>query len=386
MGEEIQAIELPPGAPVPKITPPEGVILTKRGLDGVTRKILYQTRLGSRGEVVPRSMIIREILPDPMDIPRTSMGIDRSHAGGRAKPLMSGSPVPVVAGGGLRLGQISPTSPTAPPVSSNPDAELQPPQAPPGTQPGACPGPIEMPDGRVINPDDAITLKDFCEMAPYFLETLKDMANGPRTGPVSLVGQPSGYAQVVSPAGGMFGQGGMNGAGGGMAGFPAGGGGGPGPAGKQGPPGPTAEIDVLTKVDGDFTAGPGAFVSVPGTQKTFSQGSAGYVVVFLQAVFGCGGASAQSNQIGIKVTDSDGNSTTYPLTAILAHTDVSDVNVFIAPGFSMWPVSLAAGSYTVEVVLRGLSAGEFCSAAGLGLPATLSANTEIPFAMAVFHR
>lgn len=247
-----------------------------------------------------------------------------------------------------------------------------------------------MPDGSTLYPDDAISLKVLCEILPYLVENLRSMMapQGPRTGPVPLTGQQGGpYATMISPPSGMFGQGGAPGAGGGsMAGFPGGGGGGPGPRGLPGPAGIGAAPDFVTKMDGDFSAGPGAFVAVPGTQVAFTQATDGAAIFFLQAVFGCSGLESQSDQIGLRLTDSNGVQTDFPLTATLLHTGVAGVGVFFQPAPGMWPVNLVAGPYTVEVVLRGLSFAEFCSGSGLGFAATVSANAQVPLALVAFHR
>jgi hypothetical protein len=248
-----------------------------------------------------------------------------------------------------------------------------------------------MPDGHTINPDSTLTLKDLCDLLPYLVQNIKNIAKSERqgrTGPVPLANQPGGpYATVISPPSGFFGQGGAMGAGGGgMAGFPSGGGGGgPGPAGPPGPPGIGAAPAFLIKVDGDFAAGPGSFAAVPGTQLPFNQSTDGPAIFFLQAVFGCSGFEAQSDQIGLRLTDQNGVQTDFPLTVTLLQTGVPNVGVFFQPAPGMWPVQLSAGSYTVEVLLRGLGAGEFCSGAGLGFAAKVSANAKVPLALVAFH-
>lgn len=370
MGRELPP-ELPPGSHLPDVTPPEGVVFTKVGMDGYIRKYLRHSGLGSDGRRWERNLLVLETPPNTLTLPGNVMGMVRPVPGARQEVAPNSIPI---SGNGPRLGQISQTAPSGPPDYAGP-------------APLACPGPIEMPDGHTINPDDPITLKDLCDIVPYLVESLKG-AMGPasRTGPVPLTGQQPGgpYATAISPPSGMFGQGGAGG-GGAMMGF-GGGGGGPGPRGLVGPPGIGAAPDYLTKVDGDFSAGPGAFVAVPGTQLPFVQASDGAAIFFLQACFGCSGLEAQSDQIGLRVTDSNGNATDYPLTATLLHTGVAGVGVFFQPAPGMWPVTLVAGSYTVEVILRGLSVGEFCGAAGLGFAATVSANAQVPLALVAFHR
>lgn len=218
MGRELPG-ELPPGARIPDVTPPEGVVLQKIGLDGWNRKYLYQAGIGGDGTRYERKMLVAEIAPDSMEVPRTSTGIERpalptrapvlgmERLSGRASPVMSPSSLPLMQNG-PRLGQIAPSG-------QGPSA------APQGPEPGACPGPIEMPDGHTVNPEDPITFKDLCTIMPYLIESLKGPQGpqGPRTGPVPLTGQAPGGATVISPPSGMFGQGGAPGGGGGMMGF-----------------------------------------------------------------------------------------------------------------------------------------------------------------------
>jgi hypothetical protein len=414
MGMELPP-ELPEGAALPEVTPPEGVVFQKTGLDGWTRKYLRHAGLGSDGRRFERNLLVHEAPPGVLELPRSSMGgMERAprqapSGGYRNIPLVSdrrsmvasdfnrGQSVPIqmgragrdgtsqiqIAQVGPRLGQISPTAPTAPVVSTDPNVPESPSLL-------TCPGPVEMPDGATLKPDDPITLKHLCDILPYLIESLKaEMGpGGPQTGPVPLVGQQPGgpYATAISPPSGMFGQGGAGGGGGSMAGFPGGGGGGPGPRGLTGPPGIGAAPDFITKTDGDFTAGPGVFIPVPRTQVAFVQGTDGVAIFFLQAVFGCSGTGAQTSQIGLRLTDSNGVQTDFPLTVTLLHTDVADVTVLFQPAPGMWPVTLSAGSYTIEVILRGLSGGEFCGAGGYGFPAVVSANVQVPLALVAFHR
>lgn len=293
-----------------------------------------------------------------------------------------------------KLGQIQPPSapqaPAAPPAPPS-SAPLPPPQA----VATKCPGPVELTDGHVIEPEDYIKLSDLCELVPFLVESelqakAKQIAAKAGVSPgqaLSLVGQQQGSMSAVgagSPFGGQGGGGG--GGGGGFGGF--GGGGGPGPAGPPGlpgtagpagPPGPGTATDFLIKTDGDFTVGPGAFVAVPGTLLAFTTPSAGAAVFLLQAVLGCG--NSQNAVIGLRIDGVD-----FPLNPRLLHTFVAGVSEFFIPVHASFPQNLAAGSHTVQVILRGISAGEFCAASGFGVPATVSANPGTPLALTVLHQ
>jgi hypothetical protein len=274
------------------------------------------------------------------------------------------------------LGQAAAPAPGAPPPA---------PVAPPGSK---CPGAVEMPDGRVIEPDDQIVLKDLCELVPFLIETLTNLqTQGLAPGQkVSVVGGQTGLNAV--PTQGSFGPAGGYRAGG-PGGFVGGGGGGPGPAGPQGPmgglgpPGPGSIVEPpVVKTDGDFTAGPGAFVPVPGTALVFSMATAGVAKFDLLATLGSssGAVSAsQSAQIGLRIDGTD-----YPLTTRLLHTFVGGVGEFLVGQSSTFGLSLPAGSHTVEVLLRGLLPGEY-GGAGLGIPATIAAVPTIPLVLTVSH-
>lgn len=293
-----------------------------------------------------------------------------------------------------RLGQMQPPGAGAPPAPPPPAAApaAAPPPPPPATK---CPGPVEMTDGHVIEPQDFIKLSDLCELVPFLmqaeLQAMQKQATakaGVSPGqPVSLVGQnPSGMSTFAG--GGPFGgPGGGGGGGGGFGGF-GGGGGGPGPAGPpgqagppgvQGPPGPGTATDFLVKTDGDFTVGPGTFIPVPGTLLTFNTPSDGAAVFLLQAVLGCN--NTQNAVIGLRIDGTD-----FPLNPRLLHTFVAGVGEFFIPVHASFPMNLTSGSHTVEVILRGIMAGEFCSGAGFGFPATVSANPGTPLALTVLHQ
>ena len=260
----------------------------------------------------------------------------------------------------------------------------------PASTGGKCPGAVEMPDGTTIEPDQYITLAALCELMPFLASTLTDLqakslAPGQK---VSVVGQqPNG--QTVVPTSASFGPAGQGGpmgrAVGGMGSF-GGGGGSPGPAGSQGPrgltgpagPGSITEPPVV-KVDGDFVAGPGAFVPVPGTAVPFSMSTAGVAEVKVLVTLGTGPTQQAENvQLGIRV-----NGTDYPLTVRLLHTFAANVGEFDIGQCFLFPIQLPAGSYTAELLLRGLLPGEF--GGGTGASAAVNANPSIPLIITVSH-
>lgn len=288
--------------------------------------------------------------------------------------------------GETSLAQAQPAAPATPAEAA----------APPLPPPGQCPGAVEMTDGRIIEPQDEIRLQDLCELMPFLLESYKALetakqSNG-KVAPgqsVPVVGQQRGPGGVPStasqfgPAGGMSPYGG-----GGGGGFVGGGGGGPGPVGPQGqvgaqgPIAPGGIVDSITKTDGDFSAGPGAFVPVPGTSIMFVQGTAGPATFLLNANLGAtSGASglSQSGQMGLRIDGTD-----YPLVSRLLHTFAGGVGEFILAQPAVFSLPLPAGPHTVEVILRGLAPGEFGGAA-IGIPASVAASPIQPLHMSVTH-
>lgn len=194
MGMELPP-ELPSGSRLPDVTPPEGVVFRKVGMDGWTRKYLRHSGLGGNGRPWERNLLVAEIPPDTMAIPSNAMG---GMVRGRASAVMT-SPIQLVQNG-QKLGQVQ--SSGSAPVQDLPPAE-------------DCPLlPVEMPDGRTLNPDDPLTLRDLCEIVPHLIESMKTGPKGQRTGPVPLTGQQGApYATVISPPSGMFGAGGAPGGG-----------------------------------------------------------------------------------------------------------------------------------------------------------------------------
>jgi len=269
--------------------------------------------------------------------------------------------------------------------------------------PNGCPkdAPVELSDGRILYPEDSLTLKDVCEIVPLIIETLMKEAAGPggptkitpgSVVPVRPTSPLGGFGQAlpgfgarpgsIVPAGPFGAQGTPAGGGGGFGGG-GGGRGAQGPAGPagatgaQGPPGPGTIESPVTKTDGDFTvASTSPFVPIPGTLKTFTQETDGSAVVFIQAVFGSAASSETNGQIGLRVDGTD-----FPLTANLIHTFVGGVAQFLAGVHASIPLTLSKGSHTVEVVVRGDSA----LYAPVGLPVTVQANSLIPLHMSIIH-
>lgn len=273
-------------------------------------------------------------------------------------------------------------------------------QAAPGPAPEAapaagakCPGAVEMPDGRTIEPEEFISLQDLCTLMPFLVETLtnlqsKGLAPGQK---LSVVGQKGPGVAAVPTAAGSFGPAGQGGGPFGSAGGMSfgGGGGAPGQTGPQGPigvPGATGPGSIveppLIKTDGDFTAGPGAFVAVPGTLINFALAAAGVAQFNLLATVGAtSGASglSQSLQLGLRIDGTD-----YALVTRLLHTFVGGVGEFMVGQPINFAMSLGAGPHSVEVILRGLAPGEF-GGAGIGIPGGVCAVPSVPLVLTVSH-
>jgi len=254
--------------------------------------------------------------------------------------------------------------------------------------------PLQLPDGRTLQPSAELTLEDFCQLFPVLLdmelEARAQQAPGrgrPVPGQnVSVVqgpNVPAGFRQPgglpvpgqsqMSPFGGPPSQV----AAGGGSGFVASGGGRAGQRGMRGatgPPGPGTIEAPITKTDGDFSVASGSpFVAVPGTEITFATSMGGTAIFFLQAVFGSV-AEESRGQIGLRIDGTD-----YPLSANQTGAAVDD---FLKTVTSFWPLFLALGSHTVEVVIRG---DESLAPPSAGLPVTVQANEDVPLSLAVIH-
>lgn len=260
-----------------------------------------------------------------------------------------------------------------------------------------CPAkaPVELSDGRIVQPEDPVTLEDLCEIVPLIIETMmKDATKGKLSAGMSVkvVGNPAAFGPTLtSPGfgakpgsiagGGLFGQ--QGGGGGGGGGFPSGGGGRgaqgiPGNQGIQGPPGPGSLISSITKDDGDFSvASFSPFVAIPGTLISFTVTTGGTAVFLIQAVFGAGsGAGFTNGQIGLRVNGVD-----YPLTANLMHTFIGGVGQFAVGAHASIPLTLIPGNYTCELIVRG---DEFVGPSG-GLPIIVQANISRPLCFTIFR-
>lgn len=284
------------------------------------------------------------------------------------------APIPVDSGVAVRpipvLGQVQPQQPAA---------------QPPAPEVRTCPGPVQLADGRILEPDDYIKLSDACEIIPQLLKAYLQKAAGPGS-QVRVAGGIPGVQGVPTP--GMFtglgplGPYGQAGAGGGF-----GGGGGSGARGAQGPAGPAGPAgaagvglasDPVVKTDGDFTAAAGAFVPVPGSTLTFTSAEDGPVVILVQAELSAmGGGGTQNAQFGLRIDGVD-----YSLGRRLLHTFAGGVGEFLITQSQMFGLNLAAGLHTVDVLLRGLTAAD----GGMDIPVMVSANPISPLVVMALHR
>lgn len=273
--------------------------------------------------------------------------------------------------------------------TQQPGAPAALPEPPPAEAPKKCPGPVALPDGRILEPGDYLRLEDLCEIMPYLLNAMKSsMGIGQQ---VRVAGGIPGVQGVPAPSmfGGTGGPMGPYGNGAPGGGFGGGGGGvgprGPaGPAGPQGPAGsslPLADLaSGIEKTDGDFIAGAGAFVPVPGTTINFVTSVDGPVLVLVQAEMGYVHAVAISSnvQMGLRIDGVD-----YNLARRLFYSFTGDVaEVWINQPQIFWTV-LPAGAHTIDFLLRGMTAGEYGH--GLGVAVVVSANPISPLRMSVIH-
>lgn len=353
--------EWPAGSPRPSDTPPQGVILTETGQDGVTRRILYRASMGRT---------ISEIVISE-NTPFKNIPVRPAMSAPSASPTMGGN----VVLPGTRPFELGPAPKSVPLFRNRPALGQTAPTAP-AAQEASCQTSIELPDGRVLGPDDTITTKDICAILKGFSK-----AAGITPGqPLSVKGMPGAPAGVpgypgFGPAGGVGGGGGGWSGGGGGGPGPAGPAGQPGPAGAAGPtgpPGPGTSRAFLVKTDGDFSAGPGAFVPVPGTTLMFTTVEDGAVEFHLQAVLGC---SPRNSQIAIEV---DGVS--HPVAIRLA----PDITENLVPATSYLPLTLSAGAHAAKVMLRGIDEEQPPSCGtGLGSMGTIQANADVPLRFGV---
>lgn len=402
-------MELPLGSSVPSLTPPEGVIVPALEADGWTRKYLHRTSMGADGRVKSNRILMAEIppaggVPAPLQMlsgpaPAPNSGL-QVPANGMVRPMSVRLAGPVQLGR-TGLGQAFPIGGGSLPVAQPSFPGDYPAQAqgsPAGSPPAAlepvCPeAPIQMKDGSFLGPDDPVTFAALCELMPIVAEALeilkrnnsngKGAPGGNRLGPVTVVGGrpggPAGVPSSMSPFGGMQQS---SGAGGGGGGWGGGGTGARGAQGIQGPVGAGGLTDFIVKTDGDFIAGPGPFIVVPGTTINFTVTNAGVGHFFLDATLGAtSGASSlsQNGQIGLRIDGVD-----YPLATHLLHTFGGGIGEFMLGQAGVLPLQLSAGAHQVDVILRGIAIGEF-GGTGLGLSAGVCAVPAVPLYLSVIH-
>ena len=397
MASTVQAPSAVQATPLPQI---------ERGVPMVQIQTLPAPRMGAASLAAPTPSVqlpVTRSAPIPVDdngVMTPKNPVQASRALGGPTSFLEGA-VRLHALGGPSLGQVPQKnySPGVPlgvyPAQAGavPAAPAQAPAPEVGVAvPGECPGAVEMPDGSVIEPEHNIRLKDLCELMPFLLESYAEMQKAAgKGGPlapgqqVPIAGQVPGGAGAVPSSSSQF----SPGRGGGGGGFGGGGGSGaPGPQGLKGEPGIPGTpglggaTDTITKTDGDFAAGPGAFIPVPGTLITFTQAADGPATFLLNAtlgtVSGASGAS-QNGQIGIKIDGTD-----YPLASRLLHTFAGGVGEFLIGQSVSHIMTLLAGSHTVEVILRGFAPGEIGGAA-LGSPLSVAADPIQPLSLSVIH-
>lgn len=290
MGSVVEIEEFALGEAPPEVTPPHGVILTQRENDGWTRRYLYRRYSDLSGKHVESKVLYSEKRPDASELVRgvTQVAIPFQPVAPAAAPAMDGRLRFPMNTQVKLMGQAAP-APAAPAAAASADqpvplsqAPAAAPAAPPAPAlPAVCDRAMQLPDGTILNPDDAITFKDFCALLPYIMEQKKSQtqAQGPARpgGPIPL-SNPFGATPSFGPAGGPFAQGGGGGGGGGTPGpGPIGvinspviqGAGQPGTQGPPGAPGPAGPAGPGSALDGakivvPFTNG-GVMAVVPGS-------------------------------------------------------------------------------------------------------------------------
>lgn len=420
MGAQVELDELALGEAPPAVTPPQGVILTELHTDGWTRRYLYKSRVDALGKAHPSKILVSEIPGDApvqmgTEAPSQDHEIHLSRPVRVGIPSMGGNPlgtVPMASGfpttpisgmpspamgdsrvnlpahtavpllrQGAFLGQLPtapPAAPAAPDAGSDvplplanatpPDASAPPPpDAGPLTLPACATAPIQLPDGTIINPDDAITLKDLCVMIPYLEKRLQQDMPQQQNGPVRPGGPiplSRGFPGLPSfgPAGSGFAQGGFGGAGGGGGGNPPGAGpigvvtgptptggpgqsGGPGPVGPVGPPGPGNIIDGIQKTDGNF-ANTGAMAIIPGTTFDIVVGGNGNVALMFSAALEAPSRASIFNIFGGIQIDS----TQYQLWESSEEQGAGSDQVFSMTMTGTLFINLPLGTHTISMI------------------------------------
>lgn len=413
MGAVVEVEELALGENPPQDTPPQGVIITRREGDGWTRRYLYRSFSDLSGKRVKTEVLYSETRPPaaaPSAAPETPKA-DLGRSGQTpipfqgletraltAQPVMDtrlnfppGSQVRLAGAGRPVMGQAAPpgvSQPAAPaaapaaaplPFSQAPAA----PAAPPAL-PAVCDRAVQLPDGTVLNPDDAITFKDFCALLPYILKAEKPSAPGPRPGGGIPISQGFGAVPSFGPAASPFGQGGGGGGGGGQPPGPGpigvvntpaiGGAGQSGQAGPPGPAGPAGPAGVGSIIDGAQVTSSfnnaGAMAIVPGSTFTIVVGGDGKCEFEFSAILNriLPRASIWDVQVGIQI-----DSTQYLLWEDSMEVGAGSDQAFVLTAAGTLFIPLSLGSHTISLVY-GYNAVEngFVIAASASQPASIS--------------
>jgi len=407
MGAEVELEELALGASAPDTTPPQGVLMSHLESDGWIRKYVYKASRGVLGRSDSK-LLVGEIPPEPgfqmegaresspeaersvrlskpvrVNVPmmgsaygpqiQLNMGVQTKIRQTPHVPtdtrlnLPPGASIPLSRQGPF-LGQV-PTASQVPP----PAAPLPPPAGSPEAVPAPLPSgpdcnrPLQLPDGTVLNPDDTLTLKDFCAMIPYLQKLMgKEAGVSPDNGPIRPGGPIPLSAGVPSfgPAGGPFAQGGFGGGGGGggtpgagpigvvNGATPVGGPnqgtqGPPGPVGPAGAPGAGNIVDGAQKTDGNFQ-NIGAMMPIPGLSGLFTIGADGKALISFNFILSADfpGDSIYDVFAGIRI-----DATQYQLWQNGEQQGAGGDKVFTTTAFGTILVTgLTPGDHTISVV------------------------------------
>lgn len=406
MGAEVEVEELQLGAPIPDRTPPHGVVLSQLESDGWIRRYNYKASYDLHGKKSVSKLLVGEIPPEPGVEVSSSMGSSdrevrlskplRVNVPGMDSPL--GQPIQIQMAGRigaptapvpadnrlnlpsasaipLRQGPFLSQAAQAPqqtqdvsvPMISDPMIEAPEAAAPPEPEAEVtglpdCERPMQLPDGKVIEPDDELTLRDFCAMLPFILKlTEKEVAQDQGFVPNGRIPlNRIGSVPSFGPAGSPFAQGGGGGGGGGgtpgpgpigvvTGNTPIGGPGQgtqgpPGPAGPQGPAG-AANIAGIQKTDGDFS-NIGAMAIVPGTSFDITVGGDGKVAISFSLPLSADGLDAEIFDVfaGIQI-----GSTQYRVWRESANNGGGGDRFFFLTASGTLYVTLAPGTYTVSI-------------------------------------
>lgn len=427
MGAVVEVEELALGENPPQDTPPQGVIITRQENDGWIRRYLYRSYSDLSGKRVHSQVLYSEARPKAdlgrsgsTPIPAAAPEAPKADLGRSgstpipfqsletralaAQPIMDtrlnfppGSQVKLAGSGRPVIGQAAPQDLAQPPAPAAPAPAAAPlpfskapaPAVPPPPGlPAVCDRSIQLPDGTILNPDDALTFKDFCALLPYIEKAEKPAAPGRRPGGGIPVNQGFGAVPSFGPAGSPFGQGGspFGGGGGGGGGQPAGpgpigvvnnpaigGAGGPAQAGPPGPIGPTGPAGAGSVINGkQITSGftnAGAMAVVPGSTFTIVVGGDGtcefeFSAILAASIF----ASVWDVSVGIQI-----DSTQYLLWEDSAIQGAGGDRRFTMTAAATLFTTLAPGSYTISLIYGYSPAGNaFSISATPSQPASIS--------------